>query len=240
MGSDPRKRMACGWRRIVGAMLWGSLMPIITVGCAYDDRNPHPDPFFGGPPAGVNPGTSTASGGSLGTPAVGTLGTPAPTLGVIPPITSPQNPPGTVMLTNRTPPIRDASPDLRIPTPPTVPGPSMPTTGGVVVATPTPLIPGATGAGALGSPSPYSPAPPTAAVMASGPPPSPSFEDVRGKLTSLGMLDYQLQGNAQVGYSFIGHFLDPLHTDVMKTRESKGPSEVAAMQAVVDDIGRSR
>ena len=43
-----------------------------------------------------------------------------------------------------------------------------------------------------------------------------------------------------VGYSFTGHFVDAQHTDVMKTRESKGPSEVAAMQAVVDDISRTR
>src|SRR5438445_337033 len=109
MGSDPRKRMACGWRRIVGTMLCGSLMPSITA------------------------------------------------------------------------------------------------------------------AGALGSPSPYVSPPTTGNLMTGGLPAAPSFEELRAKLTSFGMLDYQLQGNAQVGYSFIGHFLDPQHADVMKTRESKGP-----------------
>src|SRR5262249_16722773 len=142
---------------------------------------------------------------------------------------------GTVQLTNGNPAIRDVSPDLRIPTPPS--GAGTPPPSGVMVQTPTPL--------GSGAPIVTPPAPPPAASF--GPSTAPgtlppaqshSVEDAEGKLESVGMVDYDMQWGAQAGYLFTGHFIYPQQPDKLKTVEGQGPSRAAAMQAVIDKIGR--
>jgi hypothetical protein len=65
-----------------------------------------------------------------------------------------------------------------------------------------------------------------------------SFEEAKAKLQNLGMVDYGMQGNSQAGYTFTGHFIYPQQPDKLKTMEGQGPTELSAMQAVIDKIGR--
>jgi hypothetical protein len=227
----------------VGIWLGIGLAAMVATGCAYDDRN-QPDPLLGGRPAtpaggssaGVYtpyPGTSTAAGPYGTNPSTTTSGT-------IPPIYNPSARGGTVMLTNGTPQVRDGSPDLRIPSPP---GPGMTTGGGVTVATPSPLGQGSPAPGVNVS-GPTPPAPPAAPPTTGGltvtvPPPSSSgFDDAWARLQSQGMVDSQFEGSPQTGYTFTGHFVYPQQPDKFKTVVGNGPTVVAAMQAVADQVGR--
>ncbi|HEV3080258.1 MAG TPA: hypothetical protein VGY66_10780 [Gemmataceae bacterium] len=218
------------------------LVAMVATGCAYEDRN-QSDPLLGGRPAtptggttaGVYtplPGTSTSAGAYPGNQ-------PTTPPGTVPPIYTPASRGGTVMLTNSPPQVRDGSPDLRIPSPP---GPGMTTGGGIVVATPSPLGPGSPAPGVnVSGPTPPTPpaAPPTTGgLTVTVPPPASGFDDVWARLQSQGMVDSQFEGSPQTGYSFTGHFIYPQQPDKFKTVVGNGPSVVAAMQAVADQVGR--
>ena len=63
-----------------------------------------------------------------------------------------------------------------------------------------------------------------------------SFEDIKAQLQNLGMTSYELIGNAKVGFTFTAKFEDKQQPNVVKTREETGATEVAAMQAVLNQL----
>lgn len=231
-------------RRTCGVALWlgVGMVAMVATGCALEDRN-QPDPLLGGRPAtpaggttaGVYtpyPGTSTTAGTYPGNQ-------PTTPSGTLPPIYTPTSRGGTVLLTNSAPQVRDNSPDLRIPS---APGQGMTTGGGIVVATPSPLSPGSPAPGvSVSGPTPPTPpaAPPTTGgLTVTVPPPASGFDDVWARLQSQGMVDSQFEGSQQTGYTFTGHFIYPQEPNKFKTVVGNGPSVVAAMQAVADQVGR--
>jgi len=230
---DRRGRWRCK-----GGWLVAGLVASLVAGCAYDDRN-QPDPLLGGRPvtpapattAGVYPGTTAPA-----TPAGGYAGTPSTmTASTLPPIPVPHSQGGTVMLTNTSTPIRDNNPDLRIPAPPG----TGPTTGGVLVSNPSPLVPGSPSPGiTVSPPTPPSPPPMTGALTVSVPGPTHSFEEVWARLQSQGMVESQFEGGQQAGYTFTGRFVYPQQPDKLKTIVGNGPTLLDAMQVVADQAGR--